>query len=226
VFKASKAPSDEERKAIGDRLVFSNDDVHPLDAGHEIYAAVVARHFPELAAAGKPGPHVLPEPLVADHYQRASMVPLERAKPGDGWSKLDPAKDRLARDFGARLPGLYKAEKAGTALSFRFRGTAAGIYDLLGPDCGQIVATIDGGKPRVIPRIDGYCTYHRLAFLRLASDLPDTVHTVEIRLDAASPDKASILFADNLPDLEKNPAKYQGTAWYPGALMLLGELVE
>ena len=75
-------------------------------------------------------------------------------------------------------------------------------------------------------RIDGYCTYHRLAFLRLASNLPDAVHTVEIQVDAARPDKAAILFPDNRPDLKKNPDKYAGTAWYAGALMLIGELVD
>ncbi len=226
IFKAAKSPGDDERKAIGDRLVFSNDDVHPLDAGHGLYAEVFARHAPALFAAGKAGPHALSKPLVADHYQQASIVPLERAKPGEGWVKLDPATDQRAKSFGDRMPGLYRADKPGTKLSFRFKGTAAGIYDLLGPDCGQLTVSVDGEKPRTVARIDGYCTYHRIAVLHLAGGLPDAVHTVEITVDSVVPDKAKILFPDNRPDLEKNPAKYAGTTWYAGGIMLIGELVE
>ena len=226
VFKAPASPTEAERKAIGDRLVFSNDDVHPLDAGHGLYAEVVARHMPALFAAGKIGPHVLGEPLVADHYQKASMVALDRAKLGAGWVKLNRKDDQQARSFDDRMPGISRADKPGTTLSFRFKGTAAGIYDLLGPDCGQVLVSVDGEKPRTVARIDGYCTYHRIAVLRLASGLPDAVHSVEITVDAAVPDKAKILFPDNRADLEKNPAKYAGTTWYAGGIMLIGELVE
>jgi hypothetical protein len=123
------------------------------------------------------------------------------------------------------MPGLYRADAAGTKLSFRFTGTAVGIYDLLGPDCGQLTVVVDGGAPRTVARIDGYCTYHRIAHLRIASDLPDALHTVEITLDGAMPDKAAILFPHNRADLEKNPAKYHGTSWYAGGIMLIGVLV-
>jgi lysophospholipase L1-like esterase len=226
VFKAAPTPTDTERKAIGNRVVFSNDDVHPLDAGHEIYAQVVAKHFPALAVGGKPGPHRLAAPLVADHYQGATMLPLDRAKLGEGWTKLDPAIDPRARSFSSYMPGLYRADKAGTRLSFRFKGTAVGVYDLLGPDCGQLTVVLDGGQPRTVPRIDGYCTYHRIAFLRIATNLPDVAHTIDIQIDAAKPDKAAILFPENRPDLVQNAAKYDGTAWYAGGIMLIGELID
>jgi lysophospholipase L1-like esterase len=224
VFKAAKDPSAEEKAAIGSRLVFTNDDVHPLDAGHVLYAEVAARHLPALLTAA-PTAHVLPAPLLADNHEHASLLPLERVMPGAGWVKLDPASDGRAKDFANRMPSLYRAEQPGARLTFRFRGTAVGVYDLLGPDCGQVVVTIDGGAPRTIPRIDGYCTYHRIAFLRLASGLAAGEHTVDIRLDAAAPDKAKILFEHNRPDLEKDPARYAGNRWYVGGIMLIGDLV-
>lgn len=226
VFKAPGKPSDEERKAIGDRLVFSNDDVHPLDAGHQLYAQTFAKHFQELAATGKAGARQIPKPLVADHYERASLLRLDRAKLGEGWTKLETATNQLARMFSNRMPALYRASEPGTLLSFRFKGTAAAIYDLLGPDCGQLTVVVDGGKPRTLARFDGYCTYHRLGSVRITDHLPDAIHTVEIRISPTPPDKAAILFKDNQPDMEKNPAKYQGTTWYAGGLMLMGELAE
>ena len=221
VFKADKDPTPEQRATIGDKAVFSHDNVHPLDAGHAIYAEVVARHLPGLLT-GTAGPHALGAPLVADNTERAQMLPLDRAVLGDGWEKLDPAGNPRAKSFGDRMPALYRAQKAGTTLSFRFRGTAVGIYDLVGPDCGQVLVSVDGGAPRTIPRIDGYCTYHRIAVLRIASGLPDGEHRVELTLDAAAPDKAKILFEHNRPDLEKDPAKYAGTSWYAGGIMLIG----
>lgn len=226
IFKASKTPNDAEREAIGSRMVFSNDDVHPLDAGHELYARTLAKHLLSLTTepASASVPHALVKPLVADHYQAATMLSLERAKPGDGWTRLDSTQHPVAKSFTSRMPVVYKAEKPGTKLSFRFKGTGAAIYDLVGPDCGQLLVRVDGGNPRKVLRIDGYCTYHRLALLRIASGLPDAVHTVEIELDATIPNKPSILFPDNRGDMERNPAKYAGGAWYAGSLMLLGEL--
>ncbi len=56
--------------------------------------------------------------------------------------------------------------------------------------------------------------------------LPDGVHTVTVTVDAQVPDKMKILFEHNRPDMEKNPAKYAGTTWYAGSIMLIGDLVE
>jgi lysophospholipase L1-like esterase len=224
VFKADKNLSAEQKVALGDKVVFSNDNVHPLDAGHAIYADVAARHLPTLLA-GTAAKHELGQPLRADNTEHAQMLPLDQAMLGDGWERLDAAINERAKSFGNRMPALYRAQKPGTKLSFRFRGTAVGIYDLVGPDCGQLLVSIDGGVPKTIPRFDGYCTYHRIAVLRIASGLPDGEHHVEVTLDAHAPDKAKILFAHNRPDLEKTPAKYAGTAWYAGGIMLIGELL-
>jgi hypothetical protein len=221
VFKADKDLSPEQKAALGDKVVFSNDNVHPLDAGHMIYAEVAARHLPTLVS-GTATKHDLGKPLRDDNTEMAQMLPLDRATLGEGWEKLDPASNDRAKSFGNRMPVLYRAQKPGTKLSFRFRGSAIGIYDLVGPDCGQLLVSVDGGAPKTVPRIDGYCTYHRIAVLRIASGLPDGEHRVEVTLDANVPDKAKILFEHNRPDLEKNPAKYAGTNWFAGGIMLIG----
>ena len=225
VFKLAKDATPEEKAAIGNQLVFTNDDVHPLDAGHVLYTEVAARNLPALLA-GTAAAHAVAAPLVVGNYEHAGMVPLDGATMGGGWTRLDPASDPRARDFASRMPALFRADVAGSQLSFRFRGTAAGIYDLVGPDCGQVIVTVDGGEPRTVPRFDGYCTYHRIAVLRLASNLPEGEHRIDIRLDAAVPDKGGILFPQNRADRDKNPEKYAGAKWYAGALMLIGELVK
>jgi hypothetical protein len=129
-----------------------------------------------------------------------------------------------AKRFGNRLPEMWKAAQPGGSISFRFRGTTAKIYDLLGPDCGQVIMKVDDQEPVVKPRFDSFCTYHRLATLTIAEGLPDTVHQVELTIHPEQPDKAAILSKRNekMDDL----GRYDGTAWYAGAILLVGELVE
>ena len=86
---------------------------------------------------------------------------------------LDPGTNGLAQSFGTRLPGLWEARKPGEWVSFRFRGTTARTYDLLGPDCGQVTVAVDDRPPAVKPRFDPYCTYHRLASLSVGEEMPE-----------------------------------------------------
>lgn len=213
-----------EGKEKDGKMVFSGDGCHPhADTGHVIYLEVLARSLLKMKEHGKTGPYTLPKPLAADNWESATMVPLDRLNLGNGWNEVT---DGLAKRFGNRLPGLWKATKAGTKLSFTFRGTRASVYDLLGPDCGQVVVKVDDRPPVTRPRMDGYCTYHRLATLVVAAGLEDGEHRVEIELHAEQPDKRKTLHDHRRPDFDRNPRKYDGNTWYAGAVLLLGELSE
>ena len=227
IFKADEPKTDDEKKALAGKSIFSTDGVHPLVAtGHELYTQVVARCVTQMKTLGAPGAHELKAPFVADNFEQARMLPLDKAKLSAGFEKLEPATSPQAKNFSNRMPSIYKASKPGEKIAFKFKGTAAGIYDLLGPDGGQLKISLDGAPARNVARIDGYCTYHRIAFLSIGSDLENKEHTVSIELDSAKLDKAKILFPHNLPDMQKNPAKYEGLNWYAGGVMLIGELVE
>lgn len=58
--------------------------------------------------------------------------------------RLDVGKDALARSFAGYSGGIFRGTRPGEALTFRFEGTYAGLYDLLGPDYGQAIVTVDG----------------------------------------------------------------------------------
>ena len=119
---------------------------------------------------------------------------------------------------------LHKAAKPGDTMTFKFKGTRAAIYDLVGPDCGQAIVTVDDQPAKIVPRFDAYCTYHRLATLMIGSDMPDQVHTVKIEVHPDQPDKAAIL-AKNGNKIDK-PQRFNGTCIYPGAILLVGEMVK
>jgi lysophospholipase L1-like esterase len=225
IFKGDKPKTDAEKAALGDKILFSPDVVHPYtDTGHQLYLEAVVRSFERIEKVGKPGPHLLPMPFVADNWEAAKMIQLSKATLSPGWHRLDAKIDTIAKSFGNRLPEVWKASQPGESISFRFRGTTVRIYDLLGPDCGQVTIVLDDRPPVTKARFDAYCTYHRLASLSVGEELPEAVHTVKITILPNQPDKAKIL--SERGERMDDPKRFDGTAWYAGAILLIGDLEE
>ncbi|WP_372898177.1 GDSL-type esterase/lipase family protein, partial [Stieleria sp.] len=219
VFKAPK-PKD----IAAEPMVFSTDGVHPhVETGHRLYTEAIARCWPKFAAASDaPQPHPLPTPLRDDNWERAKMVAIEPEMLTGNWTKL-PADHALAKRFQRNMPELYQAEEPGATLTFTFEGTNAGIFDLVGPDGGQLRVRLDGDEV-TRNRIDGYCTYHRMATLRIGSELSPGRHSVTIELTPQQLDKREILFERNRSDFDGKPDKYKNHTWYASSLMLIGDL--
>ena len=57
-----------------------------------------------------------------------------------------------------------------------------------------------------------------------AEKLADAEHTVKIEIHPDQPDKVKIL--SQRQEKMDNPKRYDGTAWYAGYLMLIGDLLE
>lgn len=204
-------------------ILFSNDNVHPLPAGHEVYTALIARALTAWAKGAKPKPHALPAPFVADNWEHARLYRLAPAMLSPEWKKLSP-KEGLGKLFHKFLPEMWTAGEPGAKISFKFRGTAARLYDLVGPNGGRARVSVDGKRAKLTPRFDWYCTYHRLSLLRLADDLPEGVHTITIEIDPKQPDRRPVTKrVKNEPDFD--PQAYDGTNMWVGAVLVLGELV-
>ena len=225
IFKGAKPATDEEKAKLGGKILFSPDAVHPYpDTGHQLYFEALVRGMNLIKPVGRPAPHKLVEPLIADNWENAQMLPLNRVKLSPGWKKQDPATDSMAKDFGNRIPGLWKANEPGETIEFKFRGTTASIYDVIGPGCGQVIITLDDRAPEVKPLFDKYCTYYRLFRLNIGLDLSNTVHTVKIEIHPDQPDKAKIL-SEKSKQMDDSK-RYDDRIFYAGALLIVGELVE
>lgn len=226
VWKAKLPKTDEEKKALEGKFVFAPDSVHPHpETGHELYLAAIVRSMEPIKAASKsPAAHTLGAPFIATNYEQAKLLPISDATLSPGFTLLDPKTDEFGKRWANRMTTLHKGSKPGETITFKFKGARCSIYDIIGPDCGQVIVTLDDKPARIVPRFDAYCTYHRLNALMIGSDLEDTVHTVKIEIDAKQPDKAKIL-AKNGNKIDK-PERFDGTAFYPGAILLVGELVK
>ena len=222
-----KAPKPKDFHAAGQPMVFSEDGVHPFpETGHELYEQAIERSMGLLKGIGAAGPHEMIPPLRADNWEKAKLVAIAPSMIKGGWTKLDPATDSPAKSFQNRVPALWRAEGADATLEFTLHGSNAAVYDLLGPDCGQVIVKVDDKPEKTVPRIDGYCTYHRLGKLPLLAGAADGTHHIKITLSGQAPDKAHILFEKNRPEMEKNLARYQPNRWYVGGLMVIGEVAD
>lgn len=226
VWKAKLPKTDEEKKALEGKFVFAPDSVHPhVETGHELYLQAIVRSLEPIKAASKAtGPHALSEPFVATNYEQAKLLPITAATLSKGFTLLDPKTDDFGKRWANRMTTLHKGSQPGETITFKFKGTRCSIYDIVGPNCGQVSIALDDQPVKVVPRFDAYCTYHRLSALTIGSDLENKEHSVKIEIHPDQPDKAAIL-AKNGNKIDK-PERFDATAFYPGAILLVGELVK
>ncbi|NOZ23901.1 MAG: SGNH/GDSL hydrolase family protein [Planctomycetes bacterium] len=205
-------------------IVFSKDGVHPVDVGHKIYLDVIADALKEMEPESKPGPHELKKPFIADNWEKAKLVPLDKGMLSAGWKKLSSDKG-LGKRFHNRMPDIWEATQPGETISFKFRGTAVSLYDLVGPDGGQAVITLDGETRKPRPRFDRYCSYHRISMLSIGQGLEDKVHTVKVEIHPEQPDRSIVTDREkNKPNFD--PKKYDGTVLRVASIMIIGDIVK
>lgn len=222
-FRGKYPETDEEKAALGDRILFCVDGVHPLTEGHELYRDAVARGMGKMEPLGAEGPAPMPKPFRADNYEYVRPTPLSQVTLSEGWRKLDPDTDAIAKRFQGKLPELWCADTPGASITVRFKGDSILVYDLVGPDCGQVIITVDGGDPRVRPRFDAWTTNHRVYYFIAADDLEVAEHTARFELDANQPDKKAIL-AQRGVEMD-DPARYDGARWYVGEILVTGQVL-
>jgi lysophospholipase L1-like esterase len=224
VFTSPKpeVPAD-PAKGIPARPAFAPDSCHPFaETGHRLYTEAISRSFEAMESIGQPGPHTLPSPFVPDNHEAAKLIPLTAAMLGEGWQALDLQNDPIAKRFANRLPVLWRSDKPGATLTFTFHGRSAAIYDLLGPDGGELEVCVDDRPAKLVRRFDAYCTYHRLGTTPVLSETQSGDHTVTVRLTGNTFDKAEIL-SRNKNKID-DPARYAALRWYAAALLIDGEL--
>jgi lysophospholipase L1-like esterase len=200
-----------------DITVFCEDGAHPLPAGHDLYVQTLAAAWPQLLAESAT-PTTFAAPLDAANWEDARLVPLSCLDRDAGVEPLaDDAWPRLA--WGREhMPELWRVDQEGAGLEFAFIGTAFGIYDVLGPDSGQVRVTIDDWPATSVPRFDAACSYHRPNYAILADGLPRARHRVRIELGPPLADKGGVV-----PEARTEPERFAGSRWYPAALLIVGK---
>lgn len=212
-----------ESKELKGTKVFSPDGVHPyIETGHAVYQEVLQRSFekmvPRKIVAIKA--HNLKKPMAADCFANPQMVDLSSTEPGKNWKIRSVKENPSFTGFSKYLDQIGEA-CPGAALSFRFKGTAVGACDIIGPGAGRVEITLDGEVKDTICRFDAYCTYWRTNYF-LMDHLQDKEHEVIFRVLPEPFDKAAILKKRNQTITE--PENYKAINWYVGKILIDGEM--
>lgn len=227
LLHAKKPTTKEEEEALDGKILFAGDGVHPYIAtGHPVYFEQVQAALPGFLEAEPEEKRKLPNPMEPNNLEDAQMVPISSATLDGNWQKIDFSQADHLRRVESKTSELWQASEKGDTLSFRFRGTHAGLYGVLGPDSGVFTASVDG-KSREQIMFDKYCAYPRMTGVVLASGLDgEEIHRVEIEYLDKKLDKEELLLEEERrKDFRANPAKYEKQHVYVGAILLRGEIV-
>ena len=253
IFEDRGIGRDDEKTRDG-KPVFSADGVHPfVETGHRLYAEAVARGMRQIETArSAPARREVPKPLNEKNWVHAKMIPVRQVGLTEGWERLDTAKCGLfLKRYARYLSEVYRSDKAGEAITLRFKGPVIGLFGFAGPSCGQLRVFIDGKEIAVEPWFGRYSRlrnglYHFVVHVdasgaripvdskvnylkRLGKDIyynpeeTQAVHTARFEIHPDPPDKAAILARWNRKLAD--PQLRDRTDIFAGRIMLLGELV-
>jgi lysophospholipase L1-like esterase len=152
------------------------DSVHPSDAGYRIYADVVAAFLEaHKADAPAPPPVTLPAPLTKDPLDKGRLVDATAAE-APGWKVEE-------KSLAGRTPRRLVSDAPGSTLTFKFTGTAVGVYWLVAPDSGDVEWSIDGSPPKRRSSWDRYALkFTRPHYTVFSTELPPGEHVLTIKV--------------------------------------------
>lgn len=209
---------------IDDKLVFSRDRVHPYPTtGHRIYTEALMKFFEKAEKNAGRLTHHLSHPFTADNWEDAVMLPASVLTQSGRWNNLSNTKDSVAVRLQNRFPYLISSDEGGASIQMRFKGRTIGLYDVVGPGCGQFQVKVDQQSPILIPRFDIYAVKWRSHYFFLPEELNEGIHDVVFSVSEEKLDKSSILKGASTTqqgDSINNLEPYTRNACYAGWVLL------
>jgi lysophospholipase L1-like esterase len=213
-----------DANVIKDRVVFS-DGIHPTEAGGYIYASAIYRSLQKMKEQVVEKNGVLPAPMIADNWEDAQMLTTDQVSFSEGWSKTATANEANLKQFTPWFPFVMRSEKPGASFSFSFTGSKIGVFDIGGPEVGQLEIIVDGKKLKPLNRFNSWCNNRyrgQFDFVEVGAG----THYVMCTVSSDIPDKKLILGPSKIADITANPAKYNHGVIYLGRILIRGKLVK
>jgi hypothetical protein len=213
-----------DASAPADKPVFS-DGIHPTEIGGYMYASAIYRSLQKMkpgAAGQKPA---LPAPMIADNWEDAQMLMPGQVTFSEGWAKTTTAQEANLKQFSPWFPTVMQAEQPGASFSFSFTGNTIGVFDIGGPEVGQLDIIVDGKQLKSLNRFNGWCNNRyrgQFDFVQVG----EGTHQVTCRVSSDIPDKKTILGPAKSADIIANPSKYNHAVIYLGRILIRGTLLK
>ena len=228
---------------VENKIVFSNDGVHPTEAGGNLYAQSIARALKKISEVESPSFRKKRKPIFKNSLIDATMFSLNQyGVYSAGWQLINTDDVPALKQFAPWFKEVLSASASGETYTFTFRGSGFGIFDIGGPEVGQLEIVVDGKVVQLVKspettmlslsedkntganllnRFNQYCN-NRYRGQYEFIELPKGKHEVQLKLSAVLPDKKAILGLSNLDDYTKHPEKYLQHKVYLGRILLNG----
>ncbi|MFB9278336.1 GDSL-type esterase/lipase family protein [Cohnella cellulosilytica] len=191
--------SREVAKAIGAGLfdwgAFSEDNVHPRDFGHALYAELIQKFLeaaaadwsnsqPSAASDGAAAGTRFRPPLDPQCYEHGRLVGIDAAEIAAGWKQEREFAPDSAQICNWTPPAeILLGDAPGDSLVLSFEGTNIGFVMLAGPDTGAVDISIDEGSAFAYDPFDRYCKmFYRPKIWLLSERLEPGRHTIRISI--------------------------------------------
>ncbi|MFI3249304.1 MAG: SGNH/GDSL hydrolase family protein [Rikenellaceae bacterium] len=239
----------------GDEIIFSNDGVHPCEAGGNLYASAIARAFNAMKGNRAEVDMKLIEPLSSTHMAAAQSLDLaEFNLETKGWVKSE-CKMGNPRYEECRMiyNNLYTADENSEPIEFKFEGDMLGIMDVGSQDNGAIDIVIDGEKYVALEYNQGYKVMKH-KYVDVSDPTPSSVrfntkclneaftqksliaiplneyreHKVTISFNTNKLDKASIIAVteEEYKAMVAESPKFTDQKFHLGRILINGEIVK
>jgi hypothetical protein len=171
----------------------------------------------EKSAAPAQASNSLPAPLTPGCYEQTAQYSPAMFKKTKGWKSGKDNPD--LKSFATAFPDLIYSDNPQDSLVVRFKGSAIGVQDIIGPTSGAALISIDGKPPIRKTRFDKYGGNYRRHYFVLDS-LGEGTHTVVFKPDPTPVDKFRLV----KPAAPEDAAKYKENDLYIGKIMMVGGL--
>lgn len=163
---------------------------HPAWKGHKYYAAAINRLLDNNSVcidSLKLVPHEIPaKPLDIYSYYEGHFVDIKQAKSMKGFKYVadwKPMDSKVGTRKGFVNVPMLEATKAGSSLTFGFRGTAVGIFCVAGPHAGVLEYSVDGAPYRSCDMLTKWSDGLYLPWIyMLGTELKNKSHVLKIKV--------------------------------------------
>lgn len=230
------------------KIHFSVDGVHPLKAGGDLYASAIARGLNKMKSAPVSIFSNLPSALSKDNWEDANMYnPTSIAVFHGNWNKIQTQSEPKLKPFQNWFSTIMYTESPNDYFVFKFQGSMFGLFDIGGPEVGQLEIEIDGKKTFVQPvsqngysyfkttsnsnafglinRFNKFCN-NRYRGQNFFVEVDDGIHEVKVKVSPQKVDKRRILGENQQEDIVNNPKKYGMSSLFLGKILLRGKPVQ
>ncbi|MEI6555136.1 MAG: SGNH/GDSL hydrolase family protein [Paludibacter sp.] len=187
-------PSINQAQEIAERMKAGEFDwkqfggTHPLPFGQRFYAATMEVLLDKMWSVPNPKtklePHIIStKPLDNFSYFNGTLVDPREAKIKTGWLYENPWTPKEPAGVRFKNVGMLEALTPESELSFKFEGTAIGIYSVCGPNAGIVEYSIDGGDFKKLDLFTKWSKGLYIPWLHIfAGDLKNKKHTLIMKM--------------------------------------------